>query len=104
MNSSSAKPTITNSISNVLGSTATKPASSVIGSTSSTTTTSYGSFFSNMSWTTILLLVLFFFFFGFGIFVYLAKGTESAVDFIINLFTTLLQKIMHFFGNDSVDF
>ena len=105
MNSSSAKPTITNSISNVLGSTATKPASSVIGSTSSTTTTSYGSFFSSsMSWTTIIFIVLFLIFFGFGFFIYLAKGTESAVDFIINLFTTLLQKIMHFFGNDSVDF
>lgn len=104
MNSySSAKPTITNPISNVLGSTTTRSASSVIGSTTSTTTTS-GSFFSNMSWTTILLLVLFFFFFGFGIFVYLAKGTESAVDFIVKLFVTLLEKIMHFFGNDSVDF
>lgn len=104
MNSSSVKPTITNPISNVLGSTTTKSASStIIGSTSSTSTTN-GSFFSNMSWTTILLLVLFFFFFGFGIFVYLAKGTESAVDFIIKLFVTLLEKIMHFFGNDSVDF
>jgi hypothetical protein len=34
----------------------------------------------------------------------LAKGTESAFDYIIKLFTTVLQKIMHFFGNDSVDF
>jgi hypothetical protein len=101
--SSSVKPTITNPISNALGSTSTKSASSIIGSTSSTSTTT-GSFFSNMSWTTILLLVLFFFFFGFGIFVYLAKGTESAVDFIIKLFVTLLEKIMHLFGNDSVDF
>jgi hypothetical protein len=57
-----------------------------------------------MSWTTILLLILFFFFFGFGIFVYLEKGTESAISFITNLFTTVLQKIMHLFGNDSVDF
>ena len=103
MNSSSVKPTITNPISNVLGSTTTKSASSIIGSTSSSSTTT-GSFFSNMSWTTILLLVLFFFFFGFGIFVYLAKGTETAVDFVTNLFVTLLEKIMHFFGNDSVDF
>ncbi len=102
--SSSVKPTITNSISNVLGSTATKPASSVIGSTSSTTTTSYGSFFSSMSWTTIIFIVLFLIFFGFGIFVYLAKGTESVFDFISNLFTTTLQKIMHLLGNDSVDF
>jgi len=101
--SSSVKPTITNPISNVLGSTSTKTASSVIGSTSSTSTTS-GSFFSNMSWTTIILIILFFFFFGFGIFVYLAKGTESAFDYIIKLFTTVLQKIMHLFGNDSVDF
>ena len=101
--SSSVKPTITNPISNVLGSTTTKSASSMIGSTASTTTTS-GSFFSNMSWTTILLLVLFFFFFGFGVFVYLAKGTESAVEFVTNLFVSLLQKIMHLFGNDSVDF
>jgi hypothetical protein len=57
-----------------------------------------------MSWTTIILIILFFFFFGFGIFVYLAKGTESAFDYIIKLFTTVLQKIMHLFGNDSVDF
>lgn len=101
--SSSVKPTITNPISNVLGSTTTKSTSSMIGSTTSTTNT-LGSFFSNMSWTTILLLILFFFFFGFGIFVYLAKGTESAVDFIVKLFVSLLEKIMHFFGNDSVDF
>jgi hypothetical protein len=99
--SSSVKPTITNPISNVLGTTTTKSASSMIGST---TTTTSGSFFSNMSWTTIILLILFFFFFGFGIFVYLAKGTESAVEFIIKLFVTVLQKIMHLFGNDSVDF
>jgi len=104
MNSySSAKPTITNPISNVLGSTTTRSASSVIGSTTSTTTTS-GSFFSNMSWTTILLLILFFFFFGFGIFVYLAKGTESAIEFTSNIFVSTLQKIMHLFGNDSVEF
>jgi hypothetical protein len=57
-----------------------------------------------MSWTTILLLILFFFFFGFGIFVYLAKGTESAIEFTSNIFVSTLQKIMHFFGNDSVDF
>jgi hypothetical protein len=57
-----------------------------------------------MSWTTIILLILFFFFFGFGLFVYLAKGTESAVDFIIKLFVTVIQKIMHLFGNNSVDF
>ena len=101
--SSSVKPTITNPISNVLGSTSTKPASSVIGSTTSTMSKS-SSFFSDMSWTTIILLILFLFFFGFGIFVYLAKGTESAVDFIINFFTTLVQKTMQFFGNDSVDF
>ena len=99
--SSSVKPTITNPISNVLGSTTTKSASSIIGST---TTSTSGSFFTNMSWTTIFLLVLFFFFFGFGIFVYLAKGTETAVDFVTNLFVSLLQKIMHLFGNDSVDF
>jgi hypothetical protein len=99
--SSSVKPTITNPISNVLGTTTTKSASSMIGST---TTTTSGSFFSNMSWTTIILLILFFFFFGFGIFVYLAKGTESAVEFITKLFVTVLQKIMHLFGNDSVDF
>ena len=104
MNSySSVKPTITNPISNVLGSTSTRSTSSVIGSTTSTSSTS-GSFFSNMSWTTIILLILFLFFFGFGIFVYLAKGTENAVDFILKLFTTILQKIMHLFGNDSVDF
>ena len=101
--SSSVKPTITNPISNALGSTSTKSASSIIGSTSSSSTTS-GSFFTNMSWTTIILLILFFFFFGFGIFVYLAKGTETAIDFVTNLFVTLLEKIMHFFGNDSVDF
>ena len=100
--SSSVKPTITNPISSVLGSTTTKSASSIVGSTTSTTTT--GSFFSNMSWTTIILLILFFFFFGFGIFVYLAKGTESAIDFIIKIFITVIQKIMHLFGNDSVDF
>jgi hypothetical protein len=57
-----------------------------------------------MSWKTIILIILFFFFFGFGLFVYLAKGTESAVDFIVKLFVTVLEKIMHFFGNDSVDF
>jgi len=101
--SSSVKPTITNSISNVLGSNATKTVSSIIGSTGSTTTTS-GSFFSNMSLTTILLIILFFFFFGFGIFVYLAKGGESVVDFIVRIFTTAIQKIMHFLGNDCVDF
>ena len=83
--SSSVKPTITNSISNVLGSTPTKTASSVVGSTTSSAMTT-GSFFTNMSWTTIILLILFFFFFGFGIFVYLAKGTENAIDFIIKLF------------------
>ena len=98
--SSSANPTITNPISNVLGSTTTKTASSVIGSTTSTT----GSFFSNMSWTKIILLFLFFFFFGFGIFVYLAKGTESAIEFTSNIFVSTLQKIMNLFGNDSVDF
>ena len=101
--SSSVKPTITNPISNVLGSTTTKTASSVIGSTTSTTATN-GSFFSNMSWKTIILIILFFFFFGFGIFVYLAKGTESAIEFTSNIFVSTLQKIMHFFGNDSVDF
>ena len=101
--SSSVKPTITNPISNVLGSTSTRSTSSVIGSTASTTTTT-GSFFSSMSWTTIILLILFFFFFGFGLFVYLAKGTESAFDYIVKLFVTVLEKIMHFFGNDSVDF
>jgi hypothetical protein len=57
-----------------------------------------------MSWKTIILIILFFFFFGFGIFVYLAKGTESAFDYITKLFTDIIQKIMHFFGNDSVDF
>jgi hypothetical protein len=57
-----------------------------------------------MSWTTILLLILFFFFFGFGIFVYLAKGTESAIEFTSNIFVSTLQKIMHLFGNDSVEF
>ena len=101
--SSSVKPTITNPISNVLGSTSTKSASSMIGTTTSSTTTS-GSFFSNISWTTIILLILFLVFFGVGLFIYLAKGAENAVDFIINLFTTSLQKIMHLFGNDSVDF
>jgi hypothetical protein len=101
--SSSVKPTITNSISNVLGSTPTKTASSVVGSTTSSAMTT-GSFFTNMSWTTIILLILFFFFFGFGIFVYLAKGTENAIDFIIKLFITLVQKVMHLFGNESVDF
>lgn len=100
---SSVKPTITNSISNVLGSTSTKSATSAIGSSTSTTSTS-GSFFTNMNWKTILLLILFFFFFGFGIFVYLAKGTENAIDFTIKLIETTLQKIMHFLGNDSVDF
>lgn len=101
--SSSVKPTITNPVSNVLRSTSTKSASSIISSTASTTTTT-GSFFSSMSWTTIILLILFFFFFGFGLFVYLAKGTESAFDYIVKLFVTVLEKIMHFFGNDSVDF
>jgi hypothetical protein len=57
-----------------------------------------------MSWKTIILIILFFFFFGFGIFVYLAKGTESAIEFTSNIFVSTLQKIMHFFGNDSVDF
>ena len=98
---SSVKPTITNPISNVLGSTTTKSASSMVGST---TTTTSDSLFSNMSWTTVILLILFFFFFGFGLFVYLAKGTESAVEFIIKLFITALQKIMHLFGNNSVEF
>ena len=101
--SSSVKPTITNPVSNVLRSTSTKSASSIIGSTASTTTTT-GSFFSSMSWTTIILLILFLFFFGFGLFVYLAKGTESPFDYIVKLFVTVLEKIMHFFGNDSVDF
>lgn len=100
---SSVKPTITNSISNVLGSTSTKSATSIIGSSTTTTNTS-GSFFTNISWKTIILLILFFFFFGFGIFVYLAKGTENAIDFTIKLIETTLQKIMHFLGNDSVDF
>ena len=104
MNSySSAKPTITNSISNVLGSTTTKPAQSIIGSNPSATRTS-GSFFSSMSWTTIIFLFLFLFFFGFGIFVYLAKGTEDAIDFTIKLFMTIIQKITHLFGNESIDF
>jgi hypothetical protein len=100
MNNSSVKPTITNPISNVLGSTATKSASYMIPSNTNTS----GSFFSNMSWTTTTLLILFLFFFGFGLFVYLAKGTEGAVDYIVKLFVTVIQKIMHFFGNDSVDF
>jgi cytochrome c oxidase subunit IV len=63
-------------------------------SSSSSYFSDFFNFFFNLSWTTWLIVVLVLAFLGINVFVYLAKGTESATNF----FAPLLAKIAALFG------